>query len=285
MKNIFYTFLLITVLNIHINAQVQVNEGWNLIGATTTIQASEVTTNPPGIIISSFYGFNSSYYVANTLEMGKGYWVKVSSNGTIYGFEPIFVCGETPINYGYKWYHTVQIGTQCWIKENLDVGTMIPGIGYSQQNNGVIEKFCYGDNETNCQLYGGIYQWDEAMQYDTTEGAQGICPPGWHIPTLADFQTLKATVNNDGNALKALGQGSGAGAGTNTSGFSAFLSGRFTGIFQDFGIYGCIWLSKMEDPLEQTAHAFYLYDNNNSIFLYSGNYVYHRGYNIRCLKD
>jgi uncharacterized protein (TIGR02145 family) len=284
MKYIFYTILLITVLTIHISAQVQVNEGWNLIGATTTIQASEVTTNPPGIIISSFYGFNSSYYVANTLEMGKGYWVKVSSNGTIYGFEPIFVCGETPINHGYKWYHTVQIGTQCWFKENLDIGTMVPTIPNGQQNNGVIEKFCYGDNETNCQLYGGWYQWNEAMEYDTTEGARGICPPGWHIPTLADFQTLKATVNDDGNALKAVGQGSGAGAGTNTSGFSGLLAGRCQIGPIGLGTNAFIWLSTYMDPLEQTGYALELFDNNNNIFLYYGAY-WNFGYSVRCLKD
>ena len=69
-----------------------------------------------------------------------------------------------------------------------------------------------------------------AIRFST--GAQGICPDGWHIPTPAQFQTLKTAVNNDGNSLKAIGQGSGSGTGTNTSGFSALLAGaNWTGTF------------------------------------------------------
>ena len=44
MKNIFYFFVLMIIVNNAVNAQVQVTTGWNLIGVMTTIQASEVTT-------------------------------------------------------------------------------------------------------------------------------------------------------------------------------------------------------------------------------------------------
>ena len=107
------------------------------------------------------------YYVATTLEVGKGYWVKVSSNGIIYGFEPLFICGMSKVNYEYKYYRYGSNRNTMLAKENLDVGTMVPGIS-NQTNNSVIEKYCYNDNETNCQLFGGLYQWDEAMQYVTT---------------------------------------------------------------------------------------------------------------------
>ena len=148
MKNIFYLFLLMIIVDSAVNAQVQVNAGWNMIGAITTIPASAVITVPPGIIVSPFYGFNtgSGYYVATTLQMGQGYWVKVNGAGIINGFIPAWQCGF-PINYEYKYYGTVQIGTQCWLKENLDVGEMIPGI-QNQTNNtptNYIEKYCYDD--------------------------------------------------------------------------------------------------------------------------------------------
>ncbi|MCK7527278.1 MAG: fibrobacter succinogenes major paralogous domain-containing protein [Ignavibacteriales bacterium] len=55
--------------------------------------------------------------------------------------------------------------------------------------------------------------------------AKGICPEGWHIPTLSELQILSNIVKVEVNALKAVGQGSGDGAGTNTSGFSALLVG------------------------------------------------------------
>jgi uncharacterized protein (TIGR02145 family) len=125
------------------------------------------------------------------------------------------------INYGGQNYHEVYIGEQIWLKENLNIGTMINS-GTAQTSNGIIEKYCYQEDTANCTIYGGLYQWDEAMAYSTIEGSQGICPTGWHIPTDAEFTTLKNNVVS-GDALKAVGQGSGTGAGTNTSGFSALL--------------------------------------------------------------
>ncbi|PIU75308.1 MAG: hypothetical protein COS76_01505, partial [Candidatus Portnoybacteria bacterium CG06_land_8_20_14_3_00_39_12] len=38
---------------------------------------------------------------------------------------------------------------------------------------------------------GGLYQWNQAMCGSTTEGAQGICPAGWHIATDAEWCTLE----------------------------------------------------------------------------------------------
>jgi uncharacterized protein (TIGR02145 family) len=68
------------------------------------------------------------------------------------------------------------VGDKCWLKENLNVGTMILS-EQNQSDNGLIEKYCYGDLPANCETYGGLYQWREAMQYIATPGTQGICPP------------------------------------------------------------------------------------------------------------
>ncbi len=107
-------------------------------------------------------------------------------------------CGDGPIldADGNK-YGIVEIGTQCWLDRNMNVGTRInAGIG-NQTNNATIEKYCYSDTVSNCinnhpkRPDGGFYEWDEAMQYVTTEGARGICPAGWHIPTDAEWYTLE----------------------------------------------------------------------------------------------
>ncbi len=77
---------------------------------------------------------------------------------------------------------------------NLNVGTMIPstvaGTISHQTNNGTVEKYCYGDSAANCAIYGGLYEWDEAMGYAagnnndlTGARVQGICPAGFHIPS------------------------------------------------------------------------------------------------------
>ena len=88
-------------------------------------------------------------------------------------------------------YNTVQIANQCWMAQNLNVGSKINGSD-EQSNNGTIEKYCYNNDAANCAVYGGLYQWDELMNYLTSSnatpsGRQGICPDGWHIPSEAEW--------------------------------------------------------------------------------------------------
>ena len=196
----------------------------------------------------------------------------------------IFICGVCKVGYGGKDYNTVLIGSQCWLKENLDIGTMVLGSS-TQTNTGTIEKYCYSNNPANCTTYGGLYQWNEAMQYVTTEGTQGICPTGWHIPTLAEFQTLSSTVGGDGNALKAIGQGSGGGAGTNTSGFSALLAGQraaYNGVFMYLGAGMDFWSTTEYSIPERAYTLFTIHSNGNITLSYQ-----HKdsGFSVRCLKD
>lgn len=190
--------------------------------------------------------------------------------------------GLPTVEYEGKTYNTVLIGTQCWLKENLDIGTRINGSN-TQTNNGTIEKYCYNDLDSNCNTYGGLYQWNEAMQYSTTTGARGICPTGWHIPTIAELETLASAVGSNGNALKAVGQGSGSGAGTNTSGFSALLAGfrDNDGHFFDLGYYAYFWSST-------EGYAAYA---RSLILSYYGSYIFfdyfnkYGGFSVRCVQD
>jgi uncharacterized protein (TIGR02145 family) len=144
--------------------------------------------------------------------------------------------GIKEVNYEGEIYKTVAIENKCWLTKNLNIGTRIDGI-QNQTNNQIIEKYCYDDNPKNCESFGGLYQWDEVMQYTTQENAQGICTKGWHIPTLVEFETLQTTLNISGNELKAVGQGTGNGIGTNASGFAALMVGlrRDKGKFGNFG--------------------------------------------------
>ncbi len=84
----------------------------------------------------------------------------------------------------------IVIGSQVWARYNLNVGTMVTGVT-TQTNNSILEKYCHSNIELNCTNDGGLYQWDEAMQYVVTAGAQGICPAGSHIPTDAEWKTLE----------------------------------------------------------------------------------------------
>jgi len=193
----------------------------------------------------------------------------------------IIPCPGTPtVDYEGKTYNTVLIGEQCWLKENLDVGVMIQGTS-NQTDNSTIEKYCYENNPSNCDTYGGLYQWNEAMQYAT--GSRGICSEGWHIPTASDFQVLKSTVNNNGNILKEIGQGSGSGAGTNTCGFSALLTGNramSSGDFSGLNLYTLFWGSTSTSG---NGDFMRLYSDVSTIE--TGYYNVSHGFSIRCIKD
>ena len=89
-----------------------------------------------------------------------------------------------------KIYGTVQIGSQCWMSENLNIGTRINS-GVIMTDNDTIEKYCYDNLEANCDTSGGLYRWDEMMQYVTTDSTQGICPKGWHLPGDEEWKTLE----------------------------------------------------------------------------------------------
>jgi uncharacterized protein (TIGR02145 family) len=193
-----------------------------------------------------------------------------------------FICGLSKVKYSNQIYRTVQIGSQCWLKENLNVGKM-----QYASNNGIIEKFCYNNDTNNCATYGGLYFWDEAMQYVTTEGAQGICPTGWHMPTEAQAQALVAYVNNDANALKKEDQGSGAGQGTNTSGFSALLAGAkgySGGPFQGLGEWSSFYVGKNGSCGYSCVYSLGIVSTTGAVTLGQGA-MPNWAFSIRCIKD
>lgn len=196
-----------------------------------------------------------------------------------------FECGVATVDYAGKTYNTVQIGNQCWLKENLNVGVMIQS-NQNQTNNSIIEKYCYNNLEENCTIYGGLYQWWEIMEHACCiEGAKGICPEGWHIPTYAEIQYLNTEVGGDGNSLKAIGQGSGEGAGTNTNGFSALLAGQryIEGNFGDLGFVIWFWSSTDVFGGGSTAYVFLLLGYTSLIYLDDDSKL--NGNSVRCIRD
>ena len=81
--------------------------------------------------------------------------------------------------------------------ENLNIGEMVLGKD-DQKDDTKIERYCYNNDTTKCDEFGGLYQWAEMMQLPSrcnTESCsdliqpnhQGICPDGWRLMTYADF--------------------------------------------------------------------------------------------------
>jgi len=209
--------------------------------------------------------------------------------------------GISHVAYAGKTYHTVKVGNQCWMRENLNVGALVSR-WTEQTNNQVIEKYCYNDEEDNCTTYGALYQWGEVVQYkngasNTTNWnpvpdgyVQGLCPLGWHIPQATEWTEL---INNAGGANIALSTLKEAGAShwaltvpaNNNSGFTALPSGaRFNGgIFMgvDYNQFAMHWSS----AIFNTEQAWYFYLDRMTVTGESYMATKKHGYAIRCLKD
>ncbi|MFZ4521896.1 MAG: FISUMP domain-containing protein [Bacteroidales bacterium] len=201
-------------------------------------------------------------------------------------------CTSAPtVSYGGLTYNTVQIGTQCWMRENLNIGTQINNT-VTQTNNAAMEKYCYNDSTINCSIYGGLYQWNEMMQYVTTPGAQGICPTGWHVPTEAEFATLATYMGGAtvaGGKLKEAGTGHfrapNTGA-TNEYGFTALPTGYSYAVATPFysNIYSTGYFHTSTDYALPNGPVF----RSVSLSVASlGSYynVKSTGHPVRCLKN
>ncbi len=234
----------------------------------------------------------------NSLELSTTYYVKAyaeNSEGVSYGEETSFTtetsagnspCGGVPlITYGGQVYNTIMIGNQCWLKENLNIGTMIAS-DIAQTNNGTIEKYCLYNDVARCNVYGGLYQWNEIMQYITTEGVQGICPTGWHIPTDTEWTTLESNVVGGGDIKEEglehwFAPNTGA---TDGSGFTALPGGCIGlnwGSVANYRDEGRFWSSSQIDALDALLRRV-KYDIT-AIQRYDWRKAY--GFSVRCIKS
>jgi len=221
-------------------------------------------------------------------QSGEGYLIKMFADEILI-YPVFFACGNpfTDPRNGQT-YNTVQIGDQCWMAENLNIGEMING-SEEMSDNSVIEKYCYDDDTTICLEYGGLYQWNEIMQYVTDTAIQGICPEGWYIPTDNDFTILTDFLGGEsvaGGKLKETGfehwnpPNTGA---TNESGFYAFAGGyRFENGFFDHLNERCYHWSSTESGEHNSWFRFLNYYYNS---VYRGGYDKSGGYSVRCIKD
>ncbi|MBR4536675.1 MAG: fibrobacter succinogenes major paralogous domain-containing protein [Bacteroidales bacterium] len=194
-------------------------------------------------------------------------------------------------------YGTVQIGNQCWMKENLRVKHYADGsdLTYLLPNNTPATE----------STYGLLYNWSTVMHGANTSGSnpsfvQGICPTGWHVPSQAEWEQLKSYLNgqnvyrcdnNNDYVAKSLASktgwanyNSGCCVGwemnsNNTTGFSAMPAGwvETNGTnYRDFG-YGAKFWSASSTFRTQIWHSDanfnFSTENNNNYF------------SVRCVKD
>jgi uncharacterized protein (TIGR02145 family) len=187
-----------------------------------------------------------------------------------------FACGNNLTDIrDNKVYPTVQIGSQCWMAKNLDYGITVLS-SLAQYDNCIAEKYCYNDLAGNCTNYGGLYQWDELMKYDDTQAGQGFCPPGWHVPTENEWQTLFNFYTGNGFAGRPLQD-------LGFSGFNALRSGVFflNSSMSFNGFATLFWSSTSWDQFKALSHGMNTY--NYSVSLYPSSRA--NAFPVRCLKD
>ncbi|MCX6273026.1 MAG: hypothetical protein NTU44_17780 [Bacteroidetes bacterium] len=287
----FLTDTSVTILSA--NAPIFGQGEWNIVSGNGGAVAQ--VNNPNSV-------FNGAFGVTYSLT-----WRIITPCMSYIDTVIIIIRGPCPglpsINYGGQDYATVRIGTQCWMKENLNIGTY-ESWKHNQTDDGVIEKYCYGDNQANCNIYGGLYLWNEMMQYSLAQGVQGICPAGWHIPTDAEWCTLStlldltvdcnyvgASGTDAGGKLKETGtmlwSSPNAGA-TNETGFSALPGGykHPAGGFSNFNALSIYWSSTYNGQSYGINLAFSRSMKSNTAKITRGsNSEATSGYSVRCIKN
>ncbi|TSA29402.1 MAG: hypothetical protein D4R67_02035 [Bacteroidetes bacterium] len=264
---------------------------WSTNPGPTTASGKTSDSTGTGVFISTLTGLtpNTTYYM-------RAY--ATNSKGTGYGNEKTFsTLPETPgtvSDIDGNVYHTVAIGSQVWLKENLKVTRYRKGetvyfvSGDSEWSTMEKGAYCnYDKNPTHGETYGHLYNWYAAS------GLEGICPEGWHVPTDTEWQELIDFLGGDataGGKLKATGtleDGNGLWSkpndkATNESGFSAIPGGyrNTNGSFSQLSYNARFWSSS-----ENLTNAWYrdLSYKYGDVERNSGTKT--DGYSIRCIKD
>jgi uncharacterized protein (TIGR02145 family) len=229
-------------------------------------------------------------------------WMEGKTNDLFSGNSGTFI--DERDGQEYKW---VKIGDQIWMAENLNVGKRIDIIT-PQTDNNIIEKYAYNDDESYCDIYGGLYQWNEVMNYSASSasnpsGVQGICPNGWHVPSDEEWSYLAEFINEDnggiyipdyylegdwsaiGNHLKSTsGWFYSDGNGTDDYGFTAIPAGyAWNGDGSSYysGRYGYWWSSTEFD----SNRSHYRYIGSEWDGFWRTKSYKTDTYSIRCVKD
>ncbi len=286
---------------------------WSTSHNPTTYNSHTVDGTGTGSYTSALTGLSpgTTYYVRAYAinEVGVAYGNEVSLTT-----KTPFVCGESVVNdYDGNVYNTVQIGDQCWMKENMRTthysnGTLIMQGNMSQSST----TTCYYYNPSNAQNYGYLYNWPAAIGIGISNSSnQGVCPLGWHLPGDAEWiqliqyigsQSQYVCNNNIENVAKALSSTTGwiysnynvncnvgySPNNNNSSGFDAVPAGYFSlntpniyGGFYEVGENAMFWSCTSSSNNE--AYCMELYYNYSTAFRNS--YSKSIGASVRCLRD
>ena len=194
-------------------------------------------------------------------------------------------------------YKTVKIGDQVWMAENLNYSDSAKTASLKGKS------WCYDNDSDNCVKYGRLYTWAAAIDsvkffteksldcgYGKTcalpDTVHGICPSGWRLPRMLDWEVLFAAVGGEeiaGKILKTQTGWNSNGNGVDAVGFSGWPAGDGNGRgSSDFKGAGTYFWSSTESGV-YGAYFISLYYSIESAFLNHNDKDY--AYSVRCVKD
>ena len=186
--------------------------------------------------------------------------------------------GIPTINYGGQTYNTIQILSQCWLKENLN---------YETEN-----SWCFNNSSYYCDNFGRLYLWEASLN---------VCPAGWHLPTDDEWRVLEGVVDSQYGILDPVWDLAGSwrgfdpgynlksetgwhqnGNGVDLYGFTAYPGGyMYNGLFMGPSSESGFWSSSEYDA--STAWNRYNSFSQDEIFRF--HFDKNFGFYVRCLKD
>ena len=210
-------------------------------------------------------------------------------------------------------YNTVELGEQCWMRENLRTTKYADGVSIPQGVGGSsIAAWSYPNSaSSNMNTYGLLYNYAAVMRNDSPSnnnpsGVQGICPVGWHVPSDAEWvqlinylgeqdQYVCNSINT--NIAKSLASTTGWSSGSdvcavgntpannNATNFSGMPAGYFFPTMSTdescFGAIAIFWTTTESSPSNMYARKLYC---NYTVVTRSA-YPTGCGYSVRCLRD
>jgi len=229
-------------------------------------------------LLSVPYALHSSS-LSLTDENGNNYTVTVDTLGNLVAnIITVWTCGDavTDPRDGHI-YNTVQIGSQCWMAENL---AYLPSVSPSSAGSETSPYYYVYDYQgtdvsaakatSNYQTYGVLYNWTAAMNGEASSnsvpsGVQGACPAGWHLPSDAEWTVLTDHLGGTsvaGGKMKETGTihwySPNTGA-TNSSGFTAFPAGGryYNGSFYNLRFIALFWSSTEDNSSYAWSRSLY----------------------------
>lgn len=196
------------------------------------------------------------------------------------------ICGK-PCLYNGVIYTTKMFTNLCWMTKNINTTTKADG-------STTVKKYCYGDDPNNCETYGGLYLWADAMalpekcntiRCDSVNNAQGICPNGWHVSTNNEWDRLAGSfsyerlVNNEEVAFGKVLAGERHYEGPDTSDSSSTWVGSF--FYIDYS--GNYWT-----PVQTGSNGAVSWNINSYDATVQRSYMTINkgvGFSVRCIKN